>query len=275
MVLLRVWLVCACLLYASISLAADLTRIERRIARQPTYHTKPRYCLVVFGPEATTRVWLVLDGDTLYVDRNGDGDLTEPGKKFTAEKKPYSRGSVFNVGDISVGAQRYRNLEVQTENLKDLAAIYEDWPVFQKMMAAHPDAVGYTVVVDVPVRRGLPDGKGGRLTQLRHYASLADANGFLQFADRPETAPVIHFGGPWSIWPREGQRLVFGRPYEFSTVIGTPGVGPGTLALIPYHALEDNQPIFVPKEARTVLEMCLPGKGGKPVTSRVVLENRC
>ena len=31
-------------------------------------------------PEAQTRVWIVQDGDTLYVDRNGNGDLTEPGE---------------------------------------------------------------------------------------------------------------------------------------------------------------------------------------------------
>ncbi len=32
--------------------------------------------------------WLVRDGDTLYVDRNGNGDLTEPGEKVAAEKWP-------------------------------------------------------------------------------------------------------------------------------------------------------------------------------------------
>jgi hypothetical protein len=59
---------------------ADLTRIERAIVKEPCYKSKPRYCLLVFGPEAKTRVWLVLDGDVLYVDRNGSGDLTEKGK---------------------------------------------------------------------------------------------------------------------------------------------------------------------------------------------------
>src|SRR5260370_10668649 len=56
--------------------AADLSKIDRTIAKEPAYKSKPKYCLVVFGPEAKTRVWLVLDGDVLYVDRNGDGDLT-------------------------------------------------------------------------------------------------------------------------------------------------------------------------------------------------------
>ena len=129
--------------------------------------------------------------------------------------------------------------------------------------------------MDVPLRHSLPDGKGGQLTRLKHYVSYADANGFLQFADRPEKAPVMHFGGSWSIWPREAQKLVLGRPEEFATLIGTPGLGPGTLAFILYHTDEDKRSIFVPKEARPVLELRLPGKDGKPVVSRVALENRC
>src|SRR6516165_8418947 len=56
--------------------AVDWDKIDRTIAKEPPYQAKPKYCLVVYGPEAKTRVWLVLDGDVLYVDRNGDGDLT-------------------------------------------------------------------------------------------------------------------------------------------------------------------------------------------------------
>jgi hypothetical protein len=62
--------------------AADLTKIDRTIAKEPVYQNKPNYCLLVFGPEAKTRVWLVVDGNVLYVDRNGNGDLTEKGKRM-------------------------------------------------------------------------------------------------------------------------------------------------------------------------------------------------
>jgi hypothetical protein len=63
--------------------AADLAKIERVIAKEPKYEGKPEYCLLVFGPEAKFRVWLVLDGKVLYVDRNGNGDLTQPDKRMT------------------------------------------------------------------------------------------------------------------------------------------------------------------------------------------------
>src|SRR5260370_39867195 len=64
--------------------AADLAKVDRTIKKEPAYQAKPKYCLLVFGPEAKHRVWLVLDGDTLYVDKNGNGDLTEAGKRIQA-----------------------------------------------------------------------------------------------------------------------------------------------------------------------------------------------
>src|SRR4051812_38033338 len=54
------------------TVAQDLGKIDRTIKKEPAYAGKPKYCLLVFGPEAKTRVWLIIDGDTLYVDREGD-----------------------------------------------------------------------------------------------------------------------------------------------------------------------------------------------------------
>jgi hypothetical protein len=50
--------------------------------REPRYQKEPRYALLVFGPRREQRVWMVLDGTTLYVDRNGNGDLTEPDERL-------------------------------------------------------------------------------------------------------------------------------------------------------------------------------------------------
>src|SRR5215470_5774565 len=63
--------------------AGDLSKIERKLVKEPTYKTKsPKYALLVFGPEAKLRVWIVKDGETIYLDRNGDGDLTDPKERF-------------------------------------------------------------------------------------------------------------------------------------------------------------------------------------------------
>jgi hypothetical protein len=70
---------------AASAVAGDLARIDRSIGKEPAYQHKPGYCLLVFGPEAKTRVWLVRDGSVLYLDRNGSGDLTEDGKKINGD----------------------------------------------------------------------------------------------------------------------------------------------------------------------------------------------
>lgn len=56
--------------------AVDLSQVDRQVAKEPKYQGQPGYCLLVFGPEAKKRIWLALDGDKLYVDRRGQGDLT-------------------------------------------------------------------------------------------------------------------------------------------------------------------------------------------------------
>src|SRR5713226_9808185 len=64
----------------------DLTKIERKILSEPEYVAKKQqYCLLVFGPEAKHRVWLVHDADILYVDRNGDGKLNQIGERLVGD----------------------------------------------------------------------------------------------------------------------------------------------------------------------------------------------
>src|SRR5438552_2104023 len=78
-----------------VSAAADLEKIDRRLQQQPTYQSRePRYCMLVFGPNADTRIWLALDlaydplrenpgnKEALYADLNGDGGLTDPNERI-------------------------------------------------------------------------------------------------------------------------------------------------------------------------------------------------
>src|SRR5207302_6716243 len=91
--------------------AADLAAINRTIAKEPAYKGQPKYCLLVFGPEAKARVWLVQDGDTLYVDRNGNGDLTEKGKQVTLRQGEQTFRT-FEVGEVRVGGLTHKELSV-------------------------------------------------------------------------------------------------------------------------------------------------------------------
>src|ERR1044072_4019914 len=88
----------------SVALAAvDLRTIDRTILKEPAYRTaQPKYCLAVFGPKAEARVWMVLDGDTLFVDRNGNRHLTEAADKVKGDPIPKGKDEVqFNTGTIT------------------------------------------------------------------------------------------------------------------------------------------------------------------------------
>src|SRR5262249_24359264 len=93
--------------------AADLTKIERTIAKEPAYIGKPKYCVLVFGPEAKTRIWLALDGIALYVDRTGVGDLTEKRHVLRPCRDGSSKRECI-VGDIIDvdGKTKYTDLKV-------------------------------------------------------------------------------------------------------------------------------------------------------------------
>jgi hypothetical protein len=90
--------------------AADSIQVDRRIAKEPVYQSKsPKYCLLVFGAEAKTRVWLVLDGNTLYVDRNANGDLTEEKERIKRNGKEFEAGEFTEVARKA----RYAHIRVQ------------------------------------------------------------------------------------------------------------------------------------------------------------------
>src|SRR5258708_40223678 len=94
--------IAALFLGASALHAADLARVDRTIAREPEYKSEaPKYCLLVFGPETKDRVWLVLDGKTLFVDRNANGDLTEEGERL-AVKTPNQDPAQFEPTELTL-----------------------------------------------------------------------------------------------------------------------------------------------------------------------------
>jgi hypothetical protein len=75
--------------------AADLSKIDRTLKDEPTYTTRtPLFCLLVFGPEAETRVWLVHDGGILHVLDSPDG------KAAPKWRQVGNNGGSFALGDI-------------------------------------------------------------------------------------------------------------------------------------------------------------------------------
>jgi hypothetical protein len=252
------------------ALAVDLARIDRRVGKEPRYQSKPKYCLLALGPEAKHRAWLVLDGQTLYVDRSGTGDLTRPDCRVARKAEPGVE-SLFEAGDLTVGGQRYAGLQVRVLSAKNnVGEAQAQMPMFRDFLAAQPDGKLHLVSIEVPLARPLRDVRDGSLLKVtRHFAGEYDAAGILQFADRPERAPVIHLGGAWTLWPDGQQQLVRGRSEDLTLKLGTPGHGPGTFACICYDFL-------IPASARPHVRIEYPAPPGKKAIVRShALEDRC
>ncbi len=262
-------------IWLSASLAfAEAPKFDRTIGKEPAYRSKaPKYGLLVFGPEGKDRVWLVLDGDTLYVDRNGSGDLTEPGKKVDVEKKPgrdpAQDGFRFEVGELKVGGRQHKGLAVSFAPLKQYDSAYlGKRPEVQAALKKDAKALAVSLSVDVEVPGMKGGGVGGRLA---YSAGPIDMGGVLQFADGPGEAPVVHCGGPLEIsFYAELPILRVGRGSELVLVVGTPGVGPGTFAMLGYEGT-------IPTNVKPVAEFLFPAPSADEPRPREKLEimDRC
>ncbi|MCI0462301.1 MAG: hypothetical protein L0Z62_35565 [Gemmataceae bacterium] len=254
--------------------SADTPQVDRSMGKEPVYQTKaPKYGLLVCGPEGKDRVWLVRDGDTLFVDRNGNGDLTEPGEKIAAEKRPgqdpEEEGYSFDVGDLTVGGRTHKGLQMYVIRLKQYAdSSLGKRPDVKAALEKDPQAAAVGIKVDVEVPGIQGGGSGGRVAFL---AGPIDLTGVFQLTDTPAEAPVVHLGGPLQItFYLERPTLRVGRGGEFILVVGTPGVGPGTFAMVVY---QDT----IPEDAKPVAEFSLPAarSGDPPIQEKVTITDRC
>ena len=258
-------LAAAVLLLAPLAQAADLAKVERKIAREPAYQTKaPKYCLLVFGLDAKTRVWLVQDGDTLYVDRNGNGDLTEDGKRVRVGQQNDSYRS-FEVGDLTVGGLRHTGLSVtQIKASPEAVGNDREW---ERIRKSGPEP--WMWWVRVTAERAADDRRD--LPRKISYVANGDGAGMLLFADRPQDAPVIHLNGPFTLALQDRrQRLIAGEKAMLQIGVGPQGVGPGTFAFVLY-------PNTIPTDVYPQAEITFPAKrpGQDPVKRHYTLKQRC
>jgi hypothetical protein len=226
----------------------DLTKVDRAIRKEPEYKSKaPRYCLLVFGPRADYRVWLVLDGDTLYVDRDGNGDLTEPGKSARPRRR--------DTDPCSFDAVTITGPDGKAEELGFALYGWFDY-------AAGKDTSRVSPAVFVTW-------KG------RKFGSWGDDTGRCVWGRRPQEAPVLHIGGPlqmgFEIPAEQALNRTGNGQFELSVGVGTRGLGKGAFVHLSYA----NGAIPEGVSPTAVLEF--PGKttGGPPVRVRAVLQKRC
>lgn len=204
----------------------DLRGVDRRISKEPAYVAKrPLYGLLVLGPEARRRIWMVLDRsrpgggdfDVLYVDLNADGDLTGPKERFLGREEGGSiRFRMPDLEDPATGA-------VHTH--------------FTARVSGFPAP---TVMVSLMWRDRLKMGGG--------YPEDPE-NGYLQFGDRPANAPVMwaQGDGPFRFQRWYGGRLPIGGEEDFKVFIGQRGSGANSFWAFQEHVLPE------PEGARATL----------------------
>jgi hypothetical protein len=216
--------------------AVDLKMIERRIAREPAYQSgAPRYCLVVFGPQAKTRVWLVRDGDILYADLNANGDLTEGGKCLAVRRHAEGFGVVLTP-PLAPNDGVPANTRLKLKFFDDQVELYL-----------------------------LND-------QLQVVSS--DANGPVQFSAEPASASILHVGGPLTL-TLDGMCTLRRGPdgTRLSVKVGTQGLGQGAF-VARFHA-EVYSKVSRELVPVADLTFPAKARGAEPRRTRVVLDDRC
>jgi hypothetical protein len=236
--------------------ASDLVAIDRSVRKEPAYQSNnPQYCLLVFGPEAKTRVWVVVDGDVLYLDRNGNGDLTDPGERIA--KSDVDRGSnpdievtrTFEVYSWTEGAQSILTCGLEVDSLY----------IFQLVPRADAhDQAWLRRYQQEPFDVAVTTKSGGRQRV------------GLRFAARPQDAPILHFDGPRRLALFEGFGPCVFRRGEISDLF----VALRTEGLNATVRTDADQ---APEEIHPVAEIEFPpGRpDGDPIRLRVELKERC
>jgi hypothetical protein len=226
--------------------SSDLSQVDRTIAREPTYRAQPRYCLMVFGPKADVLVWMVKDGDTIYVDRNANADLTEPGESVT----PIERREFMTVEDGKPSP--YRELKY---NIGDLA------PTGRNTKHTRLELTQFQTG-DKPAEFVLSLFVNDTTKQYAGWTAL--------FRESRELAAIVHFGGPMIAQPirYKSISLKAANP-ELHMRFATPGLERTTFASLAYEA--------VPEDIHPRAEIEWPRADQKlaPIRTTVILSGRC
>src|SRR5439155_21599703 len=107
--------------------------------------------------------------------------------------------------------------------------------------------------------------EAGKIEEPLMQLAMADEQGALEWGDRPENAPIVHFSGPLQVRLHMMQKLVRGQDAELAVGIGTPGLGKGTFVTRGYQG--------VPNDAYPVVDFEFPHKeaGKEAIKLRVTL----
>lgn len=187
----------------------DYSKVDRKIARQPKFVAEPRYAMLLLG-DGKARIWMALDktaGDAahynvLHFDRDADGNLGEEGERIVATDAR-EQGLQWKVGKVEPADAKISLDDVQ------LAYYTNEKPPF----------------LTISFRM---NGK------VKVYGAYGPDRKYLQFADSPEKAPILH-ADPWgalNFFHAHPSELAIGESETFMLYVGTRGSGPSTFMAV-------------------------------------------
>jgi hypothetical protein len=232
----------------------DYAKVERRIGKEPAYVGKPRYAHFVFDAAGTHRVWAVIDQsdpekgwyDVLYLDRDGDGDLTEEGERLTTTYReagePAGIAVDFKVGDVVVPGtgEKHTDFRISTKPKKGREGVW-----FQMKW------------------RGEVQVSGGYGLRGIHTTRWSDA---------PATAPILRPTpeGPltFATYGAAEHVLTPGESHHVSVLVGHAGLGDDALCIVDEHFLK-------PEGDRLFVTVLAKDAKGREVRERTQIKGHC
>lgn len=222
--------------------AVNESQVDRKLSEEPDYKSDdPRYALLVIGPERNLRVWMVLDGFTLYADANLDGRIDPKFEKFKVadEKTDPTNFEKFTVADGGIEFE----IEVGLWSWDFGKAEFED--------------------MEQSISVNCPDGM--------RFIAWGDHHTALKFKPSMEKPPVVHVGGPLQLgfevrtpFDRKGEN-----EFEIAAAVGTFGLGEGSFSNLIYSV--------IPPEAQPDVTVTIPSEteGQSPIVIETTLDHRC
>jgi len=244
--------------------AVDLSTIERKIVKEPAYHSKPKYWPACPRPgreyahlAGTGRRYVVRRSQR---QRRSDGAGRKSCRREAQVPRSDDRNYTFTAGELREGGKRHLNLSVWVSDLNP------GLPEAKALLERDPKARMYNVglEVEVPGFQGL--GAGGRLVQ----GAGSDTNGLLQFADRPRMPRSF-------ISAATGRWVCTGRRFSGSTAPTTLTSFSALLAWAPAASPMSATRGVVPDNLAPRIEITFPRrKPGEPlVIAGYELKDRC
>jgi hypothetical protein len=215
-----------------------VSRFDYTVLKEPTYQSTPKYCLIALGTSGDVKVWMVEDGKRLFVDRNVDGDLTDDGP-------PIEPSNLRTLDQNRWDFEYLLDAITPTNGSRDTQFVLRRWNYGDK-----EDSYGLSLSVN---------------GQMPMYAGWFGTF----WSTNRETAPVIHFGGPFT--PRLLRRSEFTvgeTGQRLSLCFINPGSGPGAESRLSIDAL--------PRSVVPILHIEWPTAEDKvPLRASYPLTQRC